>query len=151
MNILFNDELLPNQKTLDLIAEGAKICLQEEGIDESKAEISISFVCTEEIKELNNMYRNKDSVTDVLSFPQFESVDDIDFEDEVICLGDVVICPDIALIQAEEFGHSPEREFVYLAVHSVLHLLGYDHMEEEDKEIMRRKEEAVMMKMGLER
>ena len=66
-------------------------------------------------------------------------------------LGDVVICSDRAKEQAEEFGHSFEREIIYLFVHSVLHLLGYDHMEEDEKRIMRRREEEVMERIGLKR
>jgi probable rRNA maturation factor len=68
-----------------------------------------------------------------------------------ISLGDVVICPEQALLQADEFGHSAERELVYLFVHSVLHLLGYDHVEDEDKRKMRTREEKIMSEIGLER
>ena len=102
------------------------------------------------IRELNRDYRNMDSVTDVLSFPQFEQPADMPEEGE-ICLGDVVICKEQAERQAEEFGHSFEREIIYLFTHSVLHLLGYDHMTEEDKAGMRAKEEAVMNYLGIGR
>ncbi len=71
-------------------------------------------------------------MTDVLSFPQFDDLNEIPEFGE-ICLGDVVICKDRALEQAEEFGHSFEREIIYLFTHSILHLLGYDHMEEDEK------------------
>lgn len=90
-----------------------------------------------------------DHVTDVLSFPQYENAEEMRKVKGVICLGDVVICPEQALLQAEEFGHSGERELVYLFVHSVFHLLGYDHMEEESKSEMRAQEEKIMSQIGL--
>ena len=90
-------------------------------------------------------------MTDVLSFPQFESLEEIKGKEGILCLGDVVICPEQALLQADEFGHSGERELVYLFTHSVLHLLGYDHEAEADKEKMRALEEKVMSKIGLTR
>ena len=100
---------------------------------------------------LNSEYRGIDRVTDVLSFPQFAALVDEVPEVGEICLGDVVICKDKAEAQAEEFGHSFERELVYLFVHSVLHLLGYDHEEENDKKIMRQREEEIMAYMELPR
>ena len=108
------------------------------------------MVSEDEIHELNRTYRNTDRVTDVLSFPQYTGPDEIGNE-QVIALGDVVICSEVARRQAERYGHSYEREFVYLFVHSVLHLLGYDHMEPEEKREMRAKEEEVMSYIGLER
>ena len=121
-----------------------------EGIDEERTEISVTFVEAEEIRELNRDYRDNDKVTDVLSFPQFDDLNDIpDFGE--ICLGDVVICKERAQEQAEEFGHSFEREIIYLFTHSILHLLGYDHMEEEEKQEMRAREEEVMTHLGIGR
>ena len=99
---------------------------------------------------MNAAYRQKDAVTDVLSFPQYDDLNDLDNEEE-ICIGDVVICSEVAHRQAEEYGHSYERELLYLFVHSILHLLGYDHMEEDEKKEMRRREEDVMDKIGLKR
>ena len=110
----------------------------------------MTFVSLEEIHELNREYRQVDSPTDVLSFPQFDDLDELPEEGEIM-LGDVVICSDRAKEQAEEFGHSFEREIIYLFVHSVLHLLGYDHMDEDEKRIMRRREEEVMERIGLKR
>ena len=128
----------------------AKYCLELEGIDEERTEISVTFVEAEEIRELNRDYRDNDKVTDVLSFPQFDDLNDIpDFGE--ICLGDVVICKERAQEQAEEFGHSFEREIIYLFTHSILHLLGYDHMEEEEKQEMRAREEEVMTHLGIGR
>ena len=102
----------------------------------------------EEIRNLNREYRDTDKVTDVLSFPQFDDLNEIPEFGE-ICLGDVVICKDRALEQAEEFGHSFEREIIYLFTHSILHLLGYDHMEEDEKKEMRQREEEVMAHLGI--
>ena len=104
----------------------------------------MTFVDMDEIHELNKMHRGVDRPTDVLSFPQFEDVCEEAPEEGEICLGDVVICRDKAAEQAEEFGHSFEREILYLFVHSVLHLLGYDHMEENEKRFMRAQEEKIM-------
>ena len=96
------------------------------------------------------MYRGIDNDTDVLSFPQFEDMSMLPEEGE-ICLGDVVICPEKACLQAEEYGHSQMREMVYLFVHSILHLLGYDHMEADEKAVMRQKEEEAMKEIDLGR
>lgn len=153
MNIIF-DEGHPghgvSQEMLEKMTEAAHFCLAMEGIDEERAEISVTFVSKDEIRALNKEYRDNDSVTDVLSFPQFDDFGDIPEEGEIL-LGDVVICKERAEEQAEEFGHSFDREAVYLFVHSILHLLGYDHMEDEDKDMMRLQEEKVMAHMGLVR
>ena len=98
----------------------------------------------------NKLFRNIDHVTDVLSFPQYNNMEELP-EEGILCLGDVVICSEQALIQADELGHSPEREILYLFVHSMFHLLGYDHMDDEEKTDMREKEEAIMSKLGAER
>lgn len=138
----------------ETMKEALSVILEGEGIDEDGIEVSVSFVTPDEIKELNREYRNVDSVTDVLSFPQFESVDELIDAEEftgVAELGDVVINMDRAKSQAEEFGHSLKREVIYLFVHSILHLLGYDHMEEEEKKVMRAREEEVMEKLEIVR
>lgn len=106
----------------------------------SDYEISLSIVDEEEIQALNKDYRGKDDVTDVLSFPLYER----DHIEESGMLGDIVICDKRAFEQADEFGHSYEREIIYLTVHSVLHLLGYDHENEEDKLEMRTLEKEIM-------
>ncbi len=119
-------------------------------LDISKLEVSLTLVDLEEIHQLNLEYRNVDRPTDVLSFPQFEALEDVSDIGEMI-LGDVVICLDKVREQAEEFGHSFDRELVYLFTHSILHLLGYDHMDEEEKAVMREREEETMTSIGLER
>ena len=127
----------------------------EERLNPDKSEISISFVSPEEIRELNREYRGVDSVTDVLSFPMFDEGWDLPAEElmaeEGLMLGDVVICLERARQQAQEFGHSQEREIIYLFTHSILHLLGYDHMTDEDKREMRLREELVLGEMGITR
>lgn len=148
MNIIFSEERMPGQSVIDHMNKAAELCVKEENLDPERIEISVTFVSTEEIRELNGVYRDKDSVTDVLSFPQYENLSDIK-DEEIICLGDVVICPEQALLQADEYGHSGERELVYLFVHSVFHLLGYDHMDDDDKSQMRAQEEKIMSNIGL--
>jgi len=107
-------------------------------------EVSVSFVTNEEIRELNRDYRNVDSETDVLSFP----MDDDDFNG-IIILGDIVLSTQRIIEQANEFGHSLEREMLYLTVHSMLHLLGYDHMSNDEKEEMRSREKEIMKELQL--
>jgi len=150
MEIYFENEQVVSEELLALMEESARLCLEKEGIPEENCEFSVSFVDREEIKELNSTYRGVDKVTDVLSFPQFEDFNELP-EDHIICLGDIVICEDRAKEQAEEFGHSYEREIIYLFTHSVLHLLGYDHMDEEEKAEMREREEEVMTELKLKR
>lgn len=150
MNIIYDSEFELEQTLLDKMEEGAVMCVQEEDIDPELVEISLTLVDAEEIRILNRDYRNVDKVTDVLSFPQFDDLNELS-EDEEILLGDVVICRQQAEAQAEEYGHSVEREMVYLFVHSVCHLLGYDHMEEDEKAEMRAKEEAVMERIQVTR
>jgi len=150
MNIYFEEGQQVTEEILKTMESAAAYCLELEGIDQERTEISVTFVEAEEIRELNRDYRDNDKVTDVLSFPQFDDLNDIpDFGE--ICLGDVVICKERAEEQAEEFGHSFEREIIYLFTHSILHLLGYDHMEDEEKKEMRAREEEVMTHLGIER
>ena len=140
MYIYFEEGRQVTEEILNTMEAAAKYCLELEGIDEKRTEISVTFVEAEEIRQLNRDYRDNDKVTDVLSFPQYDDLNDIPTLGE-ICLGDVVICKDRAEEQAEAFGHSFEREIIYLFTHSILHLLGYDHMEEEDRKEMRTREE----------
>ena len=117
---------------------------------EGPAEISVTFTDNAGIRELNKQYRDKDIDTDVLSFPMGENgVYDIDMETGAKILGDVVISMEKARDQAERFGHSFQREVGYLTAHSVLHLLGYDHVDNLEKVRMREKEELVMEQLGL--
>lgn len=150
MYIYLEEGQVMEESLLKKMEEAAGVLFEQEGVDGERAEISLTLVSLEEIRELNRDYRDVDRETDVLSFPQFESVEDMPEFGE-LCLGDVVICLDKVEEQANEFGHSFERELIYLFVHSLLHLLGYDHMEEDEKKEMRQREEAVMTAIDLNR
>lgn len=150
MNIYLEEGQAMEAASMEKLKEAAEILLKQEGVDSDRAELSLTLVTPEEIQELNRDYRQVDSVTDVLSFPQFECKEDMPTVGE-ICLGDVVICQDKIRQQAEEFGHSYDRELTYLFVHSMLHLLGYDHMEDDEKRVMRAKEEEIMEQVDLRR
>jgi probable rRNA maturation factor len=115
------------------------------------AEISVTFVNNEQIHELNKQYRGKDVPTDVLSFPMGENgVYDVNHSTGAKILGDIVICMEKAVEQADRYGHSLEREVGYLSAHSMLHLLGYDHVNGGIERVrMREKEEQVMTQLGL--
>lgn len=125
---------------------------QQEEISED-AELSITFVDKSEIQEINKMYRDKDKVTDVISFALEEDEPDIDMSEFDIprVLGDVIICTDVAQEQSESYGHSFERELGFLALHGFLHLLGYDHMNEEDEKEMFGRQDAILNAYGLTR
>ncbi|MBU3098477.1 MULTISPECIES: rRNA maturation RNase YbeY [Clostridium] len=138
------------------------LCEEKLSIDN---EVSVIFIDNEEIKEINKKYRGIDKITDVLSFPMlnypenkvFKEVyinykfDQSDLYDEKLVIGDVALSLERAKLQSEEFGHSFIRECAYLTVHSILHLLGYDHMEEDQKNIMRKREEEILNKFSLSR
>lgn len=125
------------------IEKSIRICLLQE-LNDDNYEISLSFVSEAEIRKLNRDYRDKDSVTDVLSFP----LDD-DFAIQTNLLGDIIICCKRAIEQAKEYNHSIKREIVYLVVHSMFHLLGYDHIDESDRIIMRNKEKSTLKEIGI--
>ncbi len=116
------------------------------------AEVSVTFTDNDGIRKLNRQYRQIDNATDVLSFPltDFEGGEEPPADEQTISLGDIVISLERAAEQAEQFGHSFEREVAFLTVHSMLHLLGYDHVnsEEEDME-MRTRQREILKKMGL--
>ena len=123
--------------------------------------VEVLFVDEEEIQRLNRELRDTDKVTDVLSFPTLENIKgkelkkkeyrfDLD-EKKNLLIGSIAICKKRAEEQAEEYGHSFERELHYLTVHGIMHCLGYDHMTDEDKAEMREKEEEILEKMGIRR
>ncbi len=117
-------------------------------------EVSLSIVSNDEIRKINNQFRKIDNFTDVLSFPQltFEEneVADVNENGEIL-LGDIIISIDKAKEQAEEFGHSLQREIAFLTVHSMLHLLGYDHMNEKDEKKMFSKQKKILDNIGIPR
>ena len=135
-----------------LIRRACNAVLEYEHFDDP-AEISVTFVDNNRIHELNKEYRDKDSATDVLSFPLGENGEyDIDEDNGCKLLGDIVISMERAMEQAELYGHSLQREVAYLTVHSMLHLLGYDHEAGGLEAVrMREKEEAVLIQLGLPR
>ncbi len=147
--------------TLDKIKQAsAEVFRQEfelEPEEEERLEVSLTITDEETIRQINADYRNIDRVTDVLSFPQYSCAEEVEEElaqlDEEISvlLGDVVICYKRACEQAVEYGNSEEREITYLFVHSMMHLLGYDHMEDDERKVMRTHEESVMTAIDLKR
>ncbi|HBK53518.1 rRNA maturation RNase YbeY [Syntrophomonas wolfei] len=117
-------------------------------------ELSVMIVDNSYIKELNLIYRGENNPTDVLSFAMNELSEeemDLDLPGEVNVLGDIVVSLEKAVSQSEEYGHSVERELGYLIAHGMLHLLGYDHENEEERNLMRNLEERIMHKVKLER
>ena len=149
-------DLESNDKYKEIIKRVIEQCFKEEKIEKSKLYISITLTNPEHIHEINKQYRNVDRATDVLSFPMFEKeeidnkIAKHDFEHEDV-LGDIVISIEQVEKQAKEYVHSFEREFAYMLVHGFYHLMGYDHIKEEDKVIMRPKEEKVLEKLGIRR
>ncbi len=139
------------EKTIELSMKAEKL---------AKAyEVSVLIVDDEEIRAINKEHRNIDKSTDVLSFPmaEFENGElisdegDYDLEFEELMLGDIIISAETAKRQADEYGHSFEREIAFLTAHSCFHLLGYDHMEEEEEKLMIGKQESILQQMGLTR
>ena len=149
-------DLEENSKYEEIIKKVVEQCFKEENMEDSKLYISITLTTPEHIHEINKQYRNVDRATDVLSFPMFEKneidekIKNNDFEHEDV-LGDIVISIEKVEEQAKEYGHSFEREFAYMLVHGFYHLMGYDHIEDDDKVIMRKKEEIVLNKLGITR
>ena len=126
-----------------------------------EVEISLLVVNDPEIQEMNRNFRQIDAPTDVLSFPMLEyqnpgdfsgfeeEEDSFDPESGELLLGDIVISKDKVLRQAEEYGHSPKREFAFLIAHSMLHLFGYDHMEEDERLVMEQKQREILERVGI--
>jgi probable rRNA maturation factor len=145
ISVLFDDRQNVMEITKDnenAIEMAVEAVLSEEELT-GDFEVSVSFVTNEEIKALNREYRNVDSETDVLSFPMDDEFDG------VAILGDIVLSTQKIVEQANDFNHSMEREMIYLTVHSMLHLLGYDHMSSDDKKEMRAKEKEVMKNLKI--
>jgi probable rRNA maturation factor len=144
-----------NSKYIDFIEKVILECFKTENLEKTKLYISVTLTNPNNIKRINNEYRNIDKETDVLSFPMFEKNEipiliknEMQF-DEV--LGDIIISVDRVKEQAEEYGHSFERELAYMLVHGFYHLMGEDHIEEEDKKNMREKEEMVLASLEITR
>ena len=168
MKINFNKHLF-NKEYIKYITNAYEEALKILKIKCKDLEININFVTPKEIKELNNKFRNKDSVTDVLSFPNLlepnktdmqlivDKLTKANFKNEInpetnnIYVGDICICKKIVYKHAKEYANTKLREMVYMAVHGFLHLLGYDHMKDSDKQVMREMEEKIMKKVNLVR
>lgn len=145
-----------NKNYEEIIKKVVKKCFEIEKMENSKLYISITLTTPKNIQKINKEYRKIDKSTDVLSFPMFEKeeidekIQNQNFEYEDI-LGDIIISVEQVKIQAEEYGHSFERELAYMVVHGFYHLMGYDHMIEEDKIVMRQKEENVLKALEITR
>ena len=155
--MLVDGKIFPYKKTIERLYEKAGEVLGE---DFSRVNISLNFVSGEEIKSLNNQFRQIDRQTDVLSFPNLNKTTDQqltefdserNFDDELLFLGDVVICKKVAYAQAKEYGHSKKREICFLALHGLLHLLGYDHIEKQDEEEMQGVADKILKEFGVNR
>lgn len=158
------DKIEVSEEFIKNIEEVCNFTLKEEKVDVDY-QVSLLFVDNEEIKEINAETRNIDKETDVLSFPMLDYDKDKVFKDmyigyefdetymdgEELVLGDMVLSLEKALEQSKEYNHSYQREVSYLVVHSILHLLGYDHMEEEEKIKMRKREEEILNKLNIRR
>lgn len=160
MNILIDDSdkwLAEKPNMLEIIQSVIKTTLEQEDFS-TDVEVSITLTNNETIKKMNFDYRDIDEVTDVISFPQIDWMDDeidpngyTNLAGEDIILGDIVISTDRLAQQALEYGHSLERELGFLVAHSMFHLLGYDHMDMEEEQEMIKKQEAALEKLGLVR
>lgn len=156
---MFNIEFLnikEKEEYENIISKVLDKCFEVEHLPKDKLLVSVTLTNPENIKKINKEYRKIDRPTDVLSFPMFEKeeIDEIvksqkwEYTD---ILGDMVISIEQVENQAKEFGHSFERELSYMVVHSFYHLMGYDHIKEEDKQKMRPKEEYVLNELGITR
>ena len=158
-----------NAKYINLIQQAYEYAVKTLKIPCKELEVNIDFVSKKRIKVLNTAFRHVIAVTDVLSFPSLldEGVENMQLitdkltrenfanginpENNHIFLGDICICKSVVFKQAKKYGNSKEREMSYMAVHGLLHLLGYDHMLDNDKKIMREAEEKIMKHINLER
>ena len=142
-----------------LIERVVRTCFEEENLQNTNLYLNVILTNPKNIRETNKAYRNIDKETDVLSFPMFQKEEiealinksqneNIEVED---VLGDIMISIPRVIEQAKEYGHSVERELAYMVVHGFYHVMGYDHIKEEDKAIMRPKEEYVLNKLNITR
>ena len=142
-------EIEKNKKYEEIANKVFESCFKEEDLYNYKIYISIILTDEKNIQNINKEYRNIDKETDVLSFPMFEKEEINQAKEQEEVLGDIIVCIPVIKRQAVEYGHSEEREFAYMLVHGFYHLMGYDHIVEEDKVIMRAKEENILNKLGI--
>lgn len=143
------EDVEPNEEYEKTIKKVLEECYKTENLTNSKLIITITLTTPEKIRQINNEYRQIDKATDVLSFPMFEKseLDEKIKKQEFLhedVLGDIIISVQKVEEQAKEYGHSFERELSYMVVHGFYHLMGYDHIKEEDKKEMRPKEEKIL-------
>ncbi|WP_073253615.1 rRNA maturation RNase YbeY [Caldanaerovirga acetigignens] len=144
------DKIKVDQELQELIKKAVELTLDLEKAD-PKAEVSVALVDNAYIRQLNKIYRGKDEPTDVLSFSLGDESFIGGYEEIEHLLGDIVVSLEKAEEQANIYGHSFKREVVYLLVHGTLHLLGYDHENDEQRKVMREKEERILRALGLSR
>ena len=147
INFLDIDE---NEEYINILKKVLEKCFSQEKLNNKNLYINVVLTNPDNIRKMNNQYRNIDKETDVLSFPMFEKeeLEKLENANQDI-LGDIVISIDRVKQQAEEYGHSFERELSYMAVHGFYHLMGYDHIEENEKNIMRQKEENILQQLNI--
>lgn len=147
------DEIEENQLYIDVANKVFQKCFEIENLLDKNLYINIVFTSPNKIHEINKKYRDVDRETDVLSFPMFEKEELKNYVAKPWkdILGDIIISIEQVKKQAEEYGHSFERELAYMMVHGFYHLMGEDHIEENDKKIMREKEENVLNELNITR
>ena len=152
--IVYN-KILKNEEYEIIIKKVIQECFKKENMEKLKLYVSITLTIPEEIRKLNKEYRSIDKETDVLSFPMFEKEELIEMIKEAFdkeeTIGDLVISIPRVEEQAIEYGHSFERELAYMCVHGFYHLMGYDHIKEEDKIQMRKKEDEILELLNITR
>lgn len=153
--MILEGKIFPYKRTIEKLYNIAAEILKE---DFSLVSVSLNFVSGDEIKELNNKFRQVDKKTDVLSFPNLnktpdQTLDEFESEkiEDVLFLGDIVICKKVAYLQAKEYGHSKKREICFLALHGLLHLLGYDHIDKDDEKLMNATANKILNAFGVTR
>lgn len=148
-------EIEENNTYSDLINRVITKCFEVENLQKTKLYISVTLTTPEQIRKINKKFRQVDKETDVLSFPMFEKEEILQFKKKEPefeeTLGDIVVSVDRVKEQAKEYGHSFERELAYMIVHGFYHIMGEDHMEEEEKVQMRAKEEHVLVLLDITR
>ena len=156
LQLLFENDsnYIPANDLLKMLENVMLKSLELEGFTK-EVEISLTFTTDELIKEINCKHRNMDKATDVLSFPMYEKQELSDINTSIsnfpVALGDIVVSVERAFSQAEEYGHSFEREIAFLVCHSMFHLLGYDHMTKQEEGLMMEKQNMVLEALGINR
>lgn len=146
-------ELVEDDEYIKLAEKVIEKCFEVENIKNKNLYINVIYTTSQKIKEINKQYRNIDKETDVLSFPMYEKEEILLKKDntEPDTLGDIIICIEQVKKQANEYSHSFERELSYMLVHGFYHLMGYDHLEDKDKKVMRDKEEFILNNLNIVR